>query len=131
VHHAYGTAKKSQKKYYPKYIVRYYGCRNYITTLIKNLSSLYLIRILPLQILSFLGLAFIFTIRGKLNDACLLLKGISWNFMNLSSILRKRNIIQKTIRKVPDSSIAKKVFISPALSYYFGKAFAYSGGKPY
>lgn len=131
VYHAYGTRKKEQKKYYPNYIVRYYGCRNYISTLIKNLGLAYSIKMLPLQILSFLVLAFIFLVRGRLNDAYLLIKGVLWNFVNLAPILQKRNIVQKTVRKVSDADIAKKVFISPPLSYYFGKAIAYSGSKPY
>ncbi len=46
VYHAFNTPKKDFKRYYPKYIVRYYGCRNYITTLIKNLECINLIKFL-------------------------------------------------------------------------------------
>ena len=131
VYHAYGTKKKLQSRYYPNYTVRYYGCRNYITTLLKNLGTINLIKILPLQILSFFVLAFMFLLKLKFKDFILVLKAIGWNFFNLGLILKKRRFNQTVIRKISDDHLMHKIMIEKTTTYYFGKAFSYISGRPF
>lgn len=131
VYHAYGTKKKMQDKYYPNYIIRYCGCRNYMTTLIKNPGLKNLIKILPLQLLSLTTLSIMFMIRGKFKDAFWVIKAVFWNFINIIFLLKKRNFIQRKIRKVKDSEFMDRIMSSRPLSYYLGKAFSYIYSRPY
>jgi len=131
VYHAFNTPKKDFKRYYPKYIVRYYGCRNYISTLIKNLGLVSLIRFLPLHIGSWVLLAFFFALKGNLSDAFLILKGIGWNILNIGLLLKKRSFINTNIRKIADSVLLSKIMEQRKLGYYSGKGFAYLTGRPF
>ncbi|MFC1646136.1 glycosyltransferase family 2 protein, partial [Candidatus Omnitrophota bacterium] len=102
VWHAFNTPLKEMKKYYSNYIVRYYGCRNYITTHLKNLNFVNLMKILPLHILGWFILSLTFLIKGKFFDFVWINKGIFWNLLNLPCIFKKRNFVQRKIRKVKD-----------------------------
>ena len=131
VYHAFNTPKKEFKRYYKKQIVRYYGCRNYITTLIKNLEFKNLIKILPFHIGCWLSLALFFTLKGGITDSFLILKGIGWNILNFGVVLKKRSLINHNIRKKRDCEILPNIMDKKKISYYFGKAFAYLTGKSY
>lgn len=130
VWHAFETPMKDKKKYYSNFIVRYYGSRNYITTLLKNVSLLSLLKILPFHIISWTFLSISFIIRGKIKDAFWILGGIAWNIANLPNVLKKRNYVQKNIRKVKDKVFFDKVVISKNISFYFKKASCYLNNKP-
>ena len=130
VYHAYGTKKKQKIRYYPEYVVRYLGCRNYISTLIKNLGDTSLIKILPLQIASWLLLSVMYLFKLKLRDAFWMLKAVGWNLTSIA-LLKKRFFIQRNIRKVKDSQIMSKIMISRPLNYYFKKAVSYIYARPY
>lgn len=131
VYHAFGTAKKAFKRYYPRHIVRYYGCRNYITTLIKNLEFKNLLKILPLHIGCWLALSFFFILRGGIIDGFYILKGIAWNILNIRILIIKRHKINRHIRVKSDDSILNKVMDKRGVSYYFGKGFAYVTGRAF
>lgn len=131
VYHAYGTKKKAKIQYYPAYVVRYYGCRNYISTLIKNLGLLSLLKMLPFHILSWCCLAVMFTLKARFKDAVWIIKASLWNVFNLGSLLKKRHFIQKKIRMVKDSRFMPKIMTSRPLSYYLGKSVSYIYGRAY
>ena len=131
VYHAFNTARKDFKRYYPKYIVRYYGCRNYILTLIKNLGLKSSIKFLPLHISCWVLLSFFFTLKGNFYDAFLILKGIAWNILNTGLLLKKRRFINSNIRKIADSVILSKIMEQKNIGYYSGKGFAYLTGRPF
>ena len=131
VHHAFNTPQKKFKRYYTKYIVRYYGCRNYITTLIKNLEYKNLARILPLHIGCWLALALFFVLKGGIADTFYILKGIAWNILNFGAVFAKRRQINRVIRKRHDNQILPRIADKRKLSYYFGKGFAYLTGRSY
>lgn len=131
VYHAFNTPKKDFRRYYPKYVVRYYGCRNYISTLIKNLGLVSFIRFLPLHISCWVLLAFLFTLKGSFYDAFLILKGIAWNILNIRLLLKKRSFINTNIRRIADSVILNKIMGQNNLGYYSGKGFAYLTGRAF
>lgn len=131
VYHAYGTKKKSKVEYYPDYVVKYYGCRNYISTLIKNLGFLNLLKMLPLHMLSWVCLSLMFIFKRRFKNAFWIIKANAWNVARILALLRKRNFIQKNIRRVRDSQIMGKVMISKSPVYYLGKAVSYIYGRPY
>ncbi len=127
--HAYVTKEKNDL-YYQKSQVIYYGCRNAITTLIKNLEAKNLIRILPLHIISWLILSFMFLIQLKLAKSFFIIKGVVWNFIHLPLILKKRRLVQKR-RTISDDRLFELVGEKKSFSYYLGKGFAYIRGKPF
>lgn len=131
VYHAYGTKKKAREEYYPPYVVRYYGCRNYITTLIKNLGTKNLAKVLPLHVFSWGALSLMFLFKGKLKDAFWLAKAIAWNVLNLACVLKKRGVIQGRVRRAADREIFSRVMAHQTPSYYLGKAFSYIYGRGY
>ena len=131
VYHAYGTKIKSKAAYYPDYVVKYYGCRNYISTLIKNLSFLSLIKIFPLHVLSWACLSLMFISKRKFRNAFWIIKANLWNAAHLLTLLKKRNFIQNNIRRVKDAKIMGKIMISKSLIYYIGKSVSYIYGRPY
>ncbi|TRZ96075.1 glycosyltransferase family 2 protein [bacterium] len=130
VHHAFNTPKKQikDKYYYQRNIVRYYGCRNYISTLIKNLELPDLLKILPIHIGCWLLLSLLFLLKREPRDAFYILKGIGWNILNFDILLNKRRNI---IREIAGYDILDKIMDKQRLHYYVGKAFAYLSGKAF
>ena len=131
VYHAFNTPKKDFKIYYPKKIVRYYGCRNYITTLIKNLEPRNLMRILPFHISCWFCLSFLFILKRNLLDGFYILKGIGWNTLNINFLANKRKFINRRIRIVSDRQILSKVMDGKTIYYYLSKAMAYLTGRSF
>ncbi|HNX81570.1 MAG TPA: glycosyltransferase family 2 protein [Candidatus Omnitrophota bacterium] len=131
VHHAYGTRKKAKKEYYPDFVVKYYGCRNYITTLWKNLSLGALFRVMPLHIASWLALSAMFLVKGKFRDSWWIVRGVTWNLFHIVTVLKKRHLVQKKVRAVSDSSFMPRVSVKNPLSYYMGKAVSYLYGRAF
>lgn len=127
--HAYVTKEKNDH-YYQKSQVVYFGCRNAITTLIKNLEARNLIQILPLHIISWLILSCMFFITLEFSKSFFITKGIIWNFVNLPRILKKRRLVQKN-RIISDDRIFELVGERKNILYYLGKSLAYVRGKPF
>jgi GT2 family glycosyltransferase len=125
VYHAFNTPRKGFKRYYPKKIVRFYGCRNYITTLIKNLGLAGLIKILPLHILAWLVISFLFLLKGSFKDAWYILAGIWWNVLNINAVLKKRRFNNLSIRAASDRFILEKIKSKERLGEYFKKLSIY------
>jgi GT2 family glycosyltransferase len=129
VYHAFGTTRKVFKRYYSKYVVRYYGCRNSISTLIKNLELVNLIKILPLHIGCWLLLSLFFVVKGGFFDSFYILKGVGWNILNIRVLFKKRRFINTHIRVLSDRQILPKVSDKKRIDYYFGKATSYLTGR--
>lgn len=131
VYHAFNTPKKDFKRYYDKYIVRYYGCRNYISTLIKNLRVSNLIRILPIHIGCWFILSIFFMLKGSFQDGLYILKGIAWNIINIRRVLLKRKANNTKIRVASDRAILGRIMDERRMPYYIGKAMAYLTGRAF
>lgn len=129
VYHAFATPEKSFSRYYSKYIVRYYGCRNYISTLVKNLEPINLIKILPFHIGCWLLLAIFFSLKGNFDDAFYILKGIGSSILDINQLFRKRHFINANVKVIKDRDILNKIMDKKEISYYLGKAFAYLTGR--
>ncbi|MFC1709878.1 glycosyltransferase family 2 protein [Candidatus Omnitrophota bacterium] len=131
VWHAFVTPLKDTKTHYSSRIVRYYGSRNFITTLIKNFSVFNLCKFLPIHILSWLFLSILFLFKGKFQDSSCVIRGVFWNLTHLPSIFKKRSYVQKNIRKVNDQAFLGRVMISQGIGFYFKKAFCYINNRPF
>lgn len=131
VYHAFNSAKKDFKRYYSKRLVRHYGCRNYIATLIKNLEFINLIKFLPLHIGCWFLLSLFFALKGNFEDTFYILTGIGWNMLNIGLLLKKRQLINTKIRVVGDRAILNRIMDKRRIGYYLGKAFAYLTGRAF
>jgi GT2 family glycosyltransferase len=129
VWHRYGCQEKSED-YYQKLKVHYLGCRNMLTTQIKNLGVKKLTIILPIQLACWFILSLLFLLKADWQKCLDLWQGILWNFLNLKTILKKRNNIQKT-RKITDEQLFALIGARKDLSYYLGKGLSYVLGKPF
>lgn len=127
--HAYVTKEKNDRYYQDSQVI-YRGCRNAITTLIKNLEKKNLIIILPLHIISWLILSCMFLIQLKVAKSFFIIKGVLWNFINLPLILKKRRLVQKN-RIISDDHLFELVGERKNILYYLGKSLAYISGKPF
>jgi len=130
VYHAFGTKDKSYDKYYDNFVVRYYGCRNYMITLIKNLGTINLVFILPIQMISIFMIGIMFLFCWKIRDSRWVFLSLIWILMHPVYLLKKRKATQ-SLRVVSDKILMQKLMVRKPLKYYIGKAVSYVAGKPY
>ncbi|MDD5292587.1 MAG: glycosyltransferase family 2 protein [Candidatus Omnitrophica bacterium] len=131
VWHAYSTPLKDEKKYYSNYVVRYYGCRNYLITALKNAGSLRLLKMLFFQLPSFLILSLLFCLRGKFSDAFFIIKALFSVVADYRGIMLKRNFVQNKIRRVKDRDLFPIIQQKKPFVYYLDIARRYVKGEPY
>lgn len=129
IYHNYSITTK-EKKYFQADMRNYYGCRNYILTLEKNLGLKNLVKIMPFHFLAWAAIALMLLFKANFGQSYIIFKAILWHLFNIPTIIKKRSNVQQNIRKVSDSYLddLKQKMTG---SYYFGKAIAYMGGKPY
>lgn len=102
VYHEFATSAKVLSKDKHDYNVRFHGAKNYLMTLLKNLSFKQLVLILPKHIAIWLCFAFFLMVRGNFQSAFNILRGIGWNIVNLPKTFSKRKSIQ-AMRVIPDN----------------------------
>jgi GT2 family glycosyltransferase len=127
VYHKFSSTKTIVDTNFNNYLIRFHGTKNYIQTLIKNLSFPYLIKILPIHIFLWFSLATFFLITGKFKLAKNIYTGITWNFTHLSNTLKKRKQIQSS-RLVSDNYLFKKqkLLTKTKLKFYVNNFFKFS-----
>lgn len=121
VYHKFGTSTIILGKDKQNFIAKFHGPKNYILTLIKNLEIYSLIKIFPLHIALWIGLAVYKSVKGQFKESYWIMKGILWNLINLPQTLRKRKAIQKR-RMINDEKIFKLCMKKKPFSYYLKKA---------
>lgn len=119
VYHKFGTSSVVLPEKI-NYLVKFHGTKNYISTLIKNLEFKNLLKILPIHIVMWLGIAFVFLLKRKFKSTKWILRGILWNFTNYKNITEKRKIIQKQ-RVVKDEEIFPKILRKRNFGYFIEK----------
>jgi len=126
VYHGFNTTEKNKNKgkYYSEKEIKYFGPRNYLLTLLKNLGAKKTIKIIPLHIFFWLLTAFFFLIKGKYKDSFYIIKGILWNFFHLPKVLRKRAVIQKN-RSLSDEDLEFLFKRKEPLNFYLKRLFSY------
>lgn len=90
--------------------VFYHGTKNNIRTLIKNLELINLFWMLPLHLACRLAMALLFMLKGRISDACWILKGIFWNLKNYRKNREARRSVQNSVRRVRDVQIFPVMF---------------------
>jgi GT2 family glycosyltransferase len=93
--------------------------RNRFVSYIKNLNMLNLLKVLPLHMLLCEGFIITMLLRGKFKNAIAAQKGVLWWMFHFPEILKKRNYVQKKIRKLSDDKFLPAISHNPPISYYF------------
>ena len=119
IYHVSGASINSHKRV--SYLVKYYGSRNYITTLFKNLGGWSLAKVLPIHIFMWLALSLLFILKKRRDESIYIAKGVFWNFLHFPKLLKQRLDVQVS-RKVSDSYLIPKIMRRVKLSYLFDRA---------
>lgn len=129
VWHAYGTREKDGKMYVSNR-VEFHGCKNNLSSLVKNLSLKHLLTVLPVNFACWTTLGFLSLIKLNLRRGIEIFAGLGWFVLHFPLILKKRKAIQ-SVRKVRDEVLFGNVGASKELTYYIGKGLAYLQNKPF
>jgi GT2 family glycosyltransferase len=124
VYHAYGSPEKKQylaSDSSLRYLIKYWGCRNYIGTIFKNLELQNLLWMLPLHVSCWLGIAAWLLVRRTPRDAYWILKGILWNVAHFPVLWKKRWYVQRRVRVTSDRVILRRVMQYKSLGYFYRK----------
>jgi len=115
VYHGFSGSFKLLSSKLATYNLRFHGTKNYILTVIKNLSTLNLIKILPKQLFIFLFYSlYLSFFKFKFKESLYILFGIAWNLLNLNKTLIKRQKIQKN-RVLDDKKLFSYIFKKDSL----------------
>ncbi|MDO8659799.1 MAG: glycosyltransferase family 2 protein [Candidatus Parcubacteria bacterium] len=96
----------------------YMSIRNMFCCYLKNFGIYNLLTVMPVFIFTQIVLCFYYLITLRLNLVKVIIKAYYWNISNLPSTIKKRNNVQKNIRKVSDYGLNKYIFHNPRISYY-------------
>ena len=97
VYHEFGTSTLILGKNKNNYNAKFHGCKNYILTLFKNLEFKNLMKILPVHIFLWKGLAwYALILKGDYKAFLWIYKGIFWNIINVKRNFNKRKKIQQS-----------------------------------
>lgn len=106
-YHAFETSLKPRTYYNQEYI-HYHGCKNYVTTLLKNLpkDKMYIAWI-NFLVWGIVGCAFLFKNR----------QASRWIFKGLRYVLKNRKYIMN--KRIGEGFYSKEICCNPPISYYF------------
>lgn len=121
VYHHFGTSTLILGQENASNLAKFHGPKNYITTLIKNLSLPSLVRVLPIHVFLWLGLSTYRLLSFKPLDTIYMVGGILWPLFNLNRIIKNRTLINKR-RIREDSYIFKHLVVNRSIFYFINKA---------
>jgi len=121
VYHDFGQLSKLKLRG-TKFLSKYHGTKNYITTILKNADGPSLLRIMPIHIALWICIAIWHFGRGRTQEGFWIARGIIYNLTNLRLTWRKRTVVQRQVRMVPDKAILPQVLIRISPTYLYQKA---------
>lgn len=98
--------------------VHYHSYKNRINSYVKNLGTIYLLKILPLHISLCIVVAILYFLRGNFRITLAIFRAMIWNLALIDSTLKKRKYIQRRIRKAEDNEFLPPISKSIPLRYY-------------
>lgn len=120
VYHAFGGSALSLGSEKQNYFAKFHGCKNYITTLIKNLGMFYLLIMVPVHILMWLAISIWLIFHLRLKDSWHVFRGILWVFLHFPGIAKKRKEAQSK-RVISDRELFKIIMKKRSLFYFYKK----------
>ena len=121
VYHDFGHISKLSSDR-AKFLSKYHGTKNYVTTILKNADGVNLLRIVPIHIALWVGIAIWHFGRNRTHEGIWISRGIIYNLRNLRSTWRKRMVVQRKVRTVTDKTILPKVMLRISPLYLYWKA---------
>jgi GT2 family glycosyltransferase len=102
------------------YLVKFHGCKNYISTLVKNLEFRSLLWMLPVHVALWCAIAGWFVLKCSFTDACYIVQGIGWTVLHTPQLWQKRLAVQSS-RRISDAVLLTKIMRRAPLSYFYRK----------
>lgn len=109
---------KTAKRFASSFI-NFHSFKNRINTLIKNLGTKELIKILPLHLLFCELATLVYILLAKPKAAFAIQRAIYWNIVNLGATLKKRLSVQNRIRRIGDRKLMPQIMRAVRPSYYY------------
>ena len=103
----------------PSSFIQFHSFKNRICSLIKNLETINLLKILPVHLLFCIGGIFIYLSKLEFKTSLAIVKAILWNIKNVGNTLKKRSLVQRKIRKISDVSIMPIIMKKADFRYYY------------
>jgi len=97
--------------------IQFHSYKNRITSYMRNFEWKNL-WFLPFHIMLCIGIASALFIQGKREYGWGIFRAIIWNIRHMPDTLGKRLFIQRSIRRVPDSSYLPRILVFPGLGYF-------------
>lgn len=112
-HKSWGTARKLKQE-----TINFHSFKNRIASLLLNLGTFNLVKILPVHLITCFFIVFFYLITGKPKIGLAIMQAIYWNLKHLNEILKKRKLVQIKIRKVGDSILLPEIMKNASLAFY-------------
>lgn len=120
VYHEFGTSSVILSPKQTTFNAKFHGCKNYILTHLKNLEAISLLKIMPLHLFLWLGLAWYSLFKFNFSVFWYIHRAILWNLVKLPTTLKKRSKIQKN-RKISDPQLFAIVMNRQPFNYFLNK----------
>ncbi len=101
------------------YTRNFLSFRNRICSFIKNLQGMNIIKIFTVLFAIYLFLLIFYIISFKWYLVKAIVMGVIWNIKNLPKTLKKRRIIQESIRSISDKELFANIKRNPPFVYYY------------
>jgi len=101
------------------YTRNYLSFRNRICSFIKNLQGINILKIFTVLFAIYLFLLIFYIISSRWYLVKAIVMGVIWNIKNLPKTLRKRRIIQRSIRSISDKELFENIKRNPPFVYYY------------
>lgn len=130
VYHGYDTRKPNQA-----WLNRltFFGCRNQLTTILKNGVGWFGIKMFLFALFSWIILVILFLIKLDLAKAKSVITAIGDLILNLPKTVKKRLALKKKLadKFYSDKNWLKEVMVKQNIGWYLGKGVNYVFGKPF
>lgn len=103
--------------------ITFHAYKNMLLTYLKNFSTKYLMRILPVSLFLYEVVTILYFLQGKFGIAVSIQKAIFWNLFHLTETLKKRQNVQHVIRNTKDDNFLPKLMKSVNFIYYYYQFF--------
>jgi len=121
VYHRFGLTKEISPTL-SSFLVKYHGPKNYLATIVKNAGFSLGLRMIPVHLSIWIVTMALLMFKGRAVEAAFVGRGLAWNVIHLSTLQRKRLLVQRHIRKVPDSRILPRIMRPMTLNYLLKRA---------
>lgn len=99
--------------------IQFHSFKNRISTYLTNFETGTLLWLMPIHILLSFTAGILFLVMGKFEHFLAVFKAFFWIIFNFRMIIKKRNNVQKNIRKISDKEYLQKVSNNVPIIYYW------------